>query len=112
MRIEGCSTGARAGATKPAGPGGTVQREARAGFARHLTARVMLGDEFEIAALEPTVGRQVLDAQVRELEVVVNDWQAPSGRECRQLVAMTRVFRPVRSIEEGLVLAFEFVVQN
>ena len=72
MGIEGRSTCARrAPPSSPAGPGGPIEGKAGGGLPRQLTAGVVLGDELNVAVLDPTVGVFDLEAEVRQLEMPV-----------------------------------------
>lgn len=107
-RIEG--TPARSRLTS--GAAGAVARKARARFARHLAARVVLRDELHIAVLKPPVFGLVLDAKIGQLQVPSDHCQILRLGEREPLVGRVRIGWPVSAVQELLVLALDFIVED
>ena len=92
--------------------GRAIAGEAGAGLAGELAARVVLGHQLDVSILGPAGLRLVLDAKIGQLEVVVDDGQIVRLGKCEAVGAEVDVVVAVVAIQEVLVVALEFVVED
>jgi hypothetical protein len=72
----------------------------------------VLGDDFDVTMFEATVLGLVLDAEIRQLEVVSYDVQVVIVCEDSSILLDGCVLGAMFAIEEALVVALQFVVEE
>ncbi len=72
----------------------------------------MLRDELHIAVLEATVFGLVLDAEVGQLQVPADYFQIMRLGEGGPVVNLVGVGRSIRAVQEPLVVALDFIVED
>jgi hypothetical protein len=72
----------------------------------------MLGDELDVAVRGPTLRGVVFDAEIRQLDVPVDDRQSGRRAERLEFVGAIRVLWTIGTMQEQLVLALEFLIED
>src|SRR5713101_8983130 len=119
MRIWGlASTSAAPSTTAEASAPAAITREARARRRGCVAAPIVEGDDLDILVIPPAIGVFVLDAQVRDMHLVIEVRQVVFVRPFLDLVRITIgpaiciIVVSISFVQPLLVLALELVVED
>ena len=107
MRVDRRPAGAGVGA-----PRGAIEGEASGDLAGDLGARVVFGDELDVAIRQRALGCLVLDAEVGQFESAIDTQQLCLFGERAAFLLGAHIVGTVPAVEVGLVVPLQFVVQD